>query len=273
MAQWHTNLRGTRIRPVLATRATTLLLALAVVPAGVSPQAEHPEKDEFTFAAAADLHVTDTKSVEIVNDAVDRINTDSRVAFSLWLGDLTRAAVPDEMVLARLTLSRLLRPWHPLRGNHDLAPGVYEREFGALNRSFTYAGWKFLLVDSNPGDKTPLAPAQLDWIREQLKSTEAKTPIVLCTHHPLMPHTKSYLLAGAAQALALFKDHNLKAAIAGHYHGNQEESADGVLFTTTACLSTTRDNFDGSAAKGYRLFHCRGGEITTEFVPVPGRRQ
>ena len=148
---------------------------------------------------------------------------------------------------------------------------MFRREFGALNRTVICAGWKLLLVDSNPGDNPPLAAEQLDWIREQLKATDANTPLVLCTHHPLMPHTKSSLLAGADQVLALCKEHNLKAALAGHYHGNQEEIADGVLFTTTACLSTTRSNFDGSPAKGYRLFHCRNGEIVTEFVPVQER--
>lgn len=223
----------------------------------------------FWFAEAADTHVTDTRSVEIVNRGVDSINADSRVDFSLWLGDMTRAADPDEMVLARLALQRLTKPRYVLRGNHDLRPGVFEKEFGKLRQRLDHGGWVFLLIDSNPGDKTPIVQVEHDWIREQLKTIDTTIPIVLCTHHPLMPHTKSYLIAGANDVLALFKEHNLKACLSGHYHGNQEETVDGVLFTTTACLSTTRNNFDGTKPKGYRLFHCEGDRITTEFVPLP----
>ena len=72
----------------------------------------------------------------------------------------------------------------------------------------------------------------------------------------------------ADEVLALFAGHNLRAVLNGHFHGNQEEVVDGVLFTTTACLSSTRGNHDGTDLKGYRLFHCAGGEITTEFVAV-----
>lgn len=228
----------------------------------------HPPPSAFTFAAASDIHVTDTRSVEIVNDAVDEINADPRVAFSLWLGDLTQASTADQMVLARLALSRLRRPRYVLRGNHDQSGGFYQREFGPLRQAIEYGGWKFLLADSNPGDATPMSADDLAWLRAELAATDPKTPLVLCTHHPLMPHTRSYRLAGADEVLALFKGYNLKAALSGHYHGNQSEVVDGVLFTTTACLATTRENFDGTKAKGYRLFHCRDGQITTEFVTV-----
>ena len=225
-------------------------------------------KAGFHFAQASDTHVTDTRSVEIINEAVDRINADQSVAFSLWLGDLTRGSTADEMVLARLALQRLTKPRHALRGNHDLAGGLFEREFGPLRSVVAYGGWKFLLVDSNPGDAKPMSEVDRQWIRDRLRETPAEMPLVLCTHHPLMPHTKSLRLAGADEVLAMFSGHNLKAVLGAHFHANQEETDGGVLFTTTACLSTTRNNFDGSKAKGYRLFHCKDGQIATEFVTV-----
>lgn len=229
-------------------------------------QDEHTVRDGFWFAQASDLHVTDTRSIEIVNRAVDAINDDPRVQFSLWLGDLTRGSTPDEMVLARLALARLKQPRYTVRGNHDQAPGVYEAEFGPLNQVFEAGGWKFILLDTNPGDNVPLSEESLRWLRAQLAATPADMPLVLCTHHPLMPHTKSYRLAGADEILAMLAGHNLRACLAGHFHGNQEEVVDGVLFTTTQCLSSTRANHDGSEGHGYRLFHCADGQLTVEFV-------
>ncbi len=230
--------------------------------------AEHPQATGFSFAQAADVHITDTKSIEILNDAVDLINADPRLAFSVWLGDLTQNSQADEMTLVRMGLDRLRRPRYTLRGNHDLKDGLYEREFGELNYCFEHAGWKFIMLDTNPGDATPLDAERLDWLRAVLAATDPAQPLVLCTHHPLAPNAPSHRLAGAKDVLALFTGHNLKAVLGAHYHGNYAETVDGVLFTGTSCLATTRTNFDGSTMRGYRLFHCVEDAITTEFVPV-----
>lgn len=230
-------------------------------------QATQPEITGFTFAQASDVHITDTKSVEILNDGVDAINADGRIVFSLWLGDLTQNCAADEMALARMGLDRLRRQRYTLRGNHDQRDGLYEAEFGELNYTFDYAGWKFIMLDSNPGDKTPIAEERMQWLREVLAETDAEQPLVLCTHHPLAPGM-SLRIAGADDVLALFAGHNLTAALCGHHHGNHEEIVDGVLYTKTACLATTRTNFDGDTRRGYRLFHCTEDGITTEFVPV-----
>ena len=78
-----------------------------------------------------------------------------------------------------------------------------------------------------------------------------------------------YRVKNADEVQGLFAGHNLKLAAAGHWHGNQEESRDGVLFTTTACCSSTRDNFDGTKPEGYRLLHLSpDGTVQTEFAEV-----
>lgn len=227
----------------------------------------HPLSPEFSFAQASDTHVTDTRSVEIVNDAVDMINADPRIAFSLWLGDLTQYSGEDEMALARMALDRLEQPRYTLRGNHDLRGGFYGVQFGDLSYTFEHAGWKFIMLDSNPGDKTPIDQERMRWLRDVLAETPPEQPVILCTHHPLAPNA-GLRLAGADDVLALFDGHNLKAVLGAHHHGNHEETVDGVLYTTTACLAVTRTNFDGTTERGYRLFHCTEDAISTEFVPV-----
>ncbi len=227
------------------------------------------EGEGFTFAQAADTHFTDAASATVVAAAVTRLNADARVAFSLWLGDLTQSSKPAEMALAKTTLSALQRPWYAVRGNHDRTGDLYQQHFGPLRQAFDHGGWTFLLVDSCAlPDGSRLGPEELAWLRERLATIDPHRPLVLACHHPLMPHSKAYAMKDTAEVLALFGNHNLRAVLGAHYHGNQEEVVDGVLFTTTACLATTRTNFDRTTAKGYRLFHCRGETITTEFVTV-----
>jgi len=110
---------------------------------------------------------------------------------------------------------------------------------------------------------------QLQFLTKIAERTNANRPIAIMGHHPFNPNTKAYRVINADEVLGIFSEHNLKLVAAGHYHGNQEETQDGTLFTTTACCSTTRDNFDGTSAKGFRLFHVgEDDSITTEFVEV-----
>lgn len=264
----YSNLAGWYAGGIAAAAVHDRALSAETLVAGWAAwQAAHPLSREFTFAQASDTHVTDTKSVEIVNDAVDMINDDPRVVFSLWLGDLTQNCGEDEMALARMALDRLEKPRYALRGNHDQRGGFYEEQFGELNYTFEHAGWKFIMLDTNPGDSTPIDEERMAWLREVLADTPVDQPLVLCTHHPLAPNV-GLRLAGADDVLALFAAHNLKAVLGGHHHGNHEEIVDRVLFTKTACLATTRKNFDGSITRGYRLFHCDEDSVITEFVPV-----
>jgi len=90
----------------------------------------------------------------------------------------------------------------------------------------------------------------------------------LFCHHPLNPHTKAYRIKNADETLGLFADYKLKLIAAGHWHGNQMEQQDAATFTTTACCSSTRGNFDETPEMGYRLFHIQADVVETEFVVV-----
>ncbi len=223
--------------------------------------------EDFWFAAVADTHIRDEASAEIVRDAIDMINADGRIEFSLWLGDITDRSTEPEFIVSRQTLERCDRPWYPVRGNHDVKDGLYEKYFGELNYSFEHGGWKFLMLDSNGPKETLIDEARMQWLREQIAATDPGTPMVLCCHHPLILGG-IVPLVGAPEILALFERHSLKAVLVGHLHTNQEHTVDGVLHTVNACCATTRGNIDGDPRRGYRLFHCCDGEISTEFMTV-----
>ena len=110
---------------------------------------------------------------------------------------------------------------------------------------------------------------ELAWLREQAALVPSEKSIALFCHHPLNPNTARYRILNADAILDIFKGKALRLAAAGHWHGNQVEEQDNVLFTTTACCSSTRGNFDKTEARGYRLFHVKENTVETEFVEVP----
>jgi 3',5'-cyclic AMP phosphodiesterase CpdA len=232
---------------------------------------------KITFAAINDLHVLDAGSTAIVNRAVQQINETEKLAFTVVLGDIATSGRLPELCLARMSLDKLKRPGLWVPGNHDLPGGAaedylnYDRVFEMRQWAEKNDGWVFLGIDTCNGTKSNVTVPRerMDWIRKQLEGVKAQSPIALFSHHPFNPNTKAYRVENAEEVLGLFRNHHLKMVVSGHYHGNQVEERDGVLFVTTACCTSTRTNFDGTKAKGYRLFHLDQEHIEHEFVEVP----
>lgn len=225
-----------------------------------------------------DLHLLDAKSVGIVNRAVYSINENPSVHFTAVLGDLGTDGTYAEMALARNSLAKFERPYFAIPGNHDVDPTATQDEYGNFRHFFEDKEWReesnswaFVGLDTCNGTASDVTvpDERIEWLEKQLGKINHGRPLALLTHHPFNPNTKSYRVKNADAVLGLFANHNLKLVASGHFHGNQVEERDGVLFTTTACCSTTRNNHDGTEAKGYRLFTEQDdGSLATEFVEV-----
>jgi len=230
----------------------------------------------FTFATIGDLHVLDARSTAIVSRAVRAINEDERIRFTAVLGDIATDAKFGELHMAKMTLDKLEKGYYAVPGNHDvdtksLEPfASYERLFGEPHWVFEDFGWVFMGINSCEGAKSDVViqPDEIEWLQKKLKRVSRRKPIALFAHHPFNPNTKAYRVGNADEVIGLFGAHHLKLIAAGHFHGNQVEEQNGILFTTTACCSDTRGNHDGTEAKGYRLFHIEKDRIETEFVAV-----
>ncbi|NIA14355.1 MAG: hypothetical protein GWP08_09750 [Nitrospiraceae bacterium] len=233
-------------------------------------------KGPLTIAAINDIHVLDARSTGLVSRAVNHINANSDVAFTVVLGDLATDGKLGELSLAKSALDRLENPYAVVPGNHDVDPtrknglANYEREYGGVQWEEKSDGWVFMGFNSCEGTSSDVTVSaeQMAWISKRVGKINRERPIALFAHHPFNPHTKNYRVKNAEEVLGLFGGHNLKLVATGHWHGNQVETRDGVLFTTTACCSSTRGNFDDTTAKGYRLFHFDKKEVQTEFVTV-----
>lgn len=229
----------------------------------------------ITVAVIGDIHVLDARSTGIVNKAVAMINENPDVRLTIVAGDLATDGEWSELRLAKNSLDRLARPSFAIPGNHDVCMRAkdiyanYRKQFGVSNWRREEEGWLFMGIDSCNENKSDVSirPDQIEWIERQLKQTNPKRPIALFSHHPFNPDTR-YRVHNADEVLELFAGHNLRLVAAGHFHGNQEETRDGILFTTTACCSSTRDNHDGTTSKGFRLFHLDKENVSTEYVEV-----
>ena len=233
-------------------------------------------KKPFKIAALNDLHLRGERSRALVDQAVQQINATQALRLAVVIGDLTSSAKLSEFNLAKDSLSRLRNPYKAVPGNHDFEEGAahpfgnFEKVFGPLHWVREQGGWTFVGLNSCQGTESDVTipDGELDWLRQKLEHIPSQRPIGLFLHHPLNPHTKAFRVKNAEQVLGLFAGKSLKLAASGHYHGNQVEERNGILFTTTACCSSTRNNFDGTKTKGYRLFSFDGDTVTSEFVQV-----
>ena len=231
----------------------------------------------LTVAVINDLHITKPETTALPDAAVEAVNRDDRVALTVLAGDLVGMACKSQMECAAACVKRLRKPFLALPGNHDVLPiptrGLveFQRGFGEPHWTRGLGGWTLIGFNSCEGMESDVTVpvGELDWLRARLAETDPARPLALFCHHPLSPNTKSYRIENAEEILALFSGHRLRVAVAGHWHGNQVEERDGVLFATTACCSVTRDNFDGTKPEGYRLLHLSpDGTVQTEFAEV-----
>lgn len=234
------------------------------------------DKGPFKVAAMNDLHIADARSMTLLNKAIAQINDRKDVRFAVVVGDLSTSAKLSELNMAKESLKRLAIPYLAVPGNHDVEPraahpfGNFEKAIGLVHWTREEGQWTFIGLNSCVGGSSDVTipKDELDWLREQVKHISNGRPIGLFMHHPLNPNTKAYRVKNADEVLGLFSDKKLKLVASGHYHGNQVEERDGITFTTTACCSSTRDNFDKTSAKGFRLFAFDGDTVTSEFIEV-----
>lgn len=260
---------------VLSRRDFLRISVAGIAGAGIASASDTSGKP-FTFATINDMHIKDEASVALLDKAITVINTDARIQFTVVLGDVATGGQAEELALAKKALEKLVQPWFVVPGNHDVflrdddIHANYIAAFGPAHWTHEANGWMFIGFNSCEGVKSDVTVSadELAWLQKTAATVEKQMPVALFCHHPLNPNTKAYRIKNADEILALFAEHDLRLIAAGHWHGNQVEEEADTLFTTTACCSTTRDNFDKTPEKGYRLFHLLDNDVETEFVTV-----
>jgi predicted MPP superfamily phosphohydrolase len=264
----------------LSRRQLLKLSAGSLLGAGFWPGALRAEGDggaaEFRFVAVNDTHFINEKCAAFQQKVVQQINAGKeKIDFCVILGDLANEGKREELGGFKEVYKKLNVPRYQVIGNHDYVAQDDRKAFeelfpDSLNYSFEHKGWQFVGLDTSHGLKysgTTIQTPTLNWVDEAAKKLDTKRPTVVLTHFPL--GTVKYRPKNADDLLARFKEHNLQAAMSGHFHGFTEVQMNQVTLTTNKCCALQRGNHDGTKEKGYFICHAKDGKLTRTFVEVP----
>lgn len=192
-------------------------------------------------------------------DSVSRSRRDTRRQWEAWQTVMRQeCSLPVEHCLGNHDV------WaHQESVNDPLAGKQWAQEqlqFSHRYRSFDRGGWHFVILDdiqpnTEGGWYTPrLDNEQMNWLRADLKKTDAKTPVLILSHVPIIngrvfaeqqtlsPNQweipNGAMHADAPVLLDLLKQHpNVKTCLSGHRHVLDRVDYAGVTHLCNGAVS------------------------------------
>ena len=160
--------------------------------------------------------------------------TKGTAAFGISLGDIVGDDLNLHVPYAK-HMQRIGLPWYNVMGNHDmnyeaasdsLSDESFEAHFGPANYSFNYGQVHYLILDDilypDPRDGQGywggFTPAQMQYIRNDLKLVDKNRMVVLSFHIPLQQYGESYRLDDRAKIFDLLKDFSNALILSAHTH-------------------------------------------------------
>lgn len=179
----------------------------------------------FVFAHITDTHVGGSTGAEDLRLAVEDINSQPGIAFTLVTGDVTEFGSREELKEARRILDGLKNPWYAVPGNHDSkwsesGCNDFVQIFGAEAFTFEHHGIRFIGTASGPNMR--MAPALVP--REQLLFLDSllsamsnpEQPVIFINHYPL-----DESMSNSGKVLKLLRTRNVAVSLMGHGHSNR----------------------------------------------------
>lgn len=200
---------------------------------------------DFEFAVIGDTRPRfESESFRPFEGLIEKINA-LKPALVVNLGDLIYGYGPaskeKQWDKYQAVIKTIQVPYHQLPGNHDIhskeARKIYGQRFGKYYQSFDYGDCHFVLLDNTEEERWGyLGPAQLAWLRNDLKETRARAVFVFL-HFPVWEPervTPEYYEFWANTLHPLFKESHVRAVFAGHYHAyGPTREFDGIRYFIT----------------------------------------
>ncbi|MHC5541241.1 metallophosphoesterase family protein [Singulisphaera rosea] len=206
----------------------------------------------FTFAQISDSHIGFGKDpyknsvIATLEEAVARINAmPEKPDFLIHTGDITHLSIPKEFdtvseILKGVKVGKIFY----VPGEHDVIGSEYLKRFGKGTQgegwySFDHHGVHFVGLVNVASEGTDkglgvLGDEQLDWLKADLASLSASTPIVVFAHVPLWSVYPQWGwgTADGLQTLGLLKRFGSVTVLNGHIHQTLQKVEGHVTFHT-----------------------------------------
>jgi 3',5'-cyclic AMP phosphodiesterase CpdA len=145
-----------------------------------------PAGDTLRFVFTGDSQ----RFYDEAEDLVASVNRQPGIAFMVVAGDISDFGLGREMQWVHDKLKKLQVPYLTVVGNHDHAANgrlVYQEVFGPLDYVFTYAGTRFIMLNTNSREyRFDGTVPNIHWLRQQLADTVGVQRQVVINHVPPM---------------------------------------------------------------------------------------
>ncbi len=220
----------------MRTGRLILFLLLALRPAWAG---------DFEFVVIGDTRPRfESQNFQVFEGLIRKINA-AKPTFVINLGDLIYGYAPlskeGQWDKYQQVIKAVESRYYQVPGNHDThskqARKIYGRRFGKFYDSFDYADCHFVLLDNTENERWGyLGPAQLEWLKNDLKQTQARSVFVFM-HFPVWEPERvapSYYDFWEQTLHPLFKHYRVRAVFGGHYHSyGPSREYDGIRYFIT----------------------------------------
>lgn len=248
------------------TKIVNFVLTIAVA-CLISSQISSAANHNLRIAQVSDAHFSSyedntsykmlKKSSELLDDAINQINTSGAYDFVMFTGDLINTPKTNELEHFINHANRLIYPWYAIDGNHDIGIDgpltkdkfismLVENNSNMKQKNIYYAfspkkGYRVICLDSIIDYKITtngrISEDQLKWLKEELNKYKNET-IILCTHVPVTEPFSSpnHKMENEYELKRILKSHsNPIVVLQGHYHAAKIIQSDNML--VVACPS------------------------------------
>lgn len=214
------------------------------------------------FAQIADAHFIagDKYREQVLQEAVNSINNQKDIAFTVFTGDNINSPKPYYLPDFTNIINKLNVPYYIVIGNHDVYKnnGLSKTKYLEIIRenNFLYRykkpnyvfkkdGFVFIVVDGAkeviPGSGGYYREDTLNWLDKQLTKYKNE-PVIIFQHFPVVEpkESKTHEVYQKGNYFNIIdKYDNIISVISGHYHINGEQMRNGVYHISSPTLLST----------------------------------